>query len=155
MSELKALKINNAAWLPQIADHIEQFCKRAHVDGIQPGNLQTYFAQVAQGVYGRDVSEFWIVLENDKPTAFACWQVLGLPHIAKVYCYGVHSWGKDKQILDILAAEWIKFGQRWNAIWWSADFVGESVARLFTKKMKEHGFEEKRSGLINTVFRRK
>lgn len=153
--ELKAIKINNAAWLPEIAEHVERFCQKAHVDGIQPGNLQTYFAQVAQGWYGRDVNEFWMVFEGDKPVAFACWQILGLPSIAKTYCLCVYGWTKNRQAVDMLADEWIKFGERWNARYWSADFVGKSVARLVETKMKKRGFQAKESGLINIVYQRK
>lgn len=152
--ELKALKINNAAWFPQIAVHIETFCKRAHVDGIQPGNLQTYFAQIAQGWYGKETAEFWMVFEDEKPIAFASWQVLGLPHIAKVYCFCVHSWTKNKQAVDLLADEWINFGKRWNARWWSADLVNKVVMRLVEAKMKERGFEAKESGLTNVTYRK-
>ena len=152
MAELKAIKIDNAAWLPQIAEHIQRFCQRAHVEGIQASNLQTYFAQVAQGWYGRDAAEFWMVFEDDKPVAFASWQVLGLPHIAKVYCFGVHSWTKNKQAVEMIVDEWIKFGERWKARWWSADFVGKAVLHLFESKMKKRGFEATESGLTNIVF---
>lgn len=151
-TSLKALKINSGAYLPELAFHIETFCKRAHVEGIHASNLQTYLAQVAQT--GGNSAEFWVVFEDNKPVAFACWQVLGLPHISKVYCFCVYSWTKDQKAADLLADEWIKFGQRWNAIWWSADFTGKRIVRLITKKMAARGFQATDSGLINTVFRR-
>lgn len=154
-NSLKAIKINNAAWLPEISEHIERFCRRAYVDGIQPGNLQTYFAQIAQGWYGKDATEFWMVFEHDWAIAFASWQVLGLPHIAKVYCLAIHSWTKNKRVVDMLADEWIKFGERWNARYWSADFVNKVVQKLVETKMKKRGFEAKESGLINIVYERK
>ncbi len=155
--EYKAMKINNAAWLPEIAEHIYAFCRKAHVDGIQPGNLQTYFAQVAQGWFGKDACEFWMVFDNEKPVAFACWQVNGLPHIAKVSCFGIHSWAKDKgQATDMIVDEWVKFGERWNARWWSADFVSRATMRLFESRMKKRGFSAgKESDLVNIVFERR
>jgi hypothetical protein len=149
---LKAQKINNAAWIPILAPHIEKFCKRAHVDGIQPGNFQTYLAQIAQ--FGGDRAEFWVVFEDDEPVAFAEWEVLGLPHIAKVYCLACNSWTKDKTAVDLLTDEFVKFGQRHRAVWWSADFVGKGNVRLFERKMKQRGFQMLESNVINCVFRR-
>ena len=152
--DYKAVKIDNAAWIPQIAEHIENYCRLAHVDGIQPGNAQTYIAQVVQGFHGRDASEFWMVFDHEKPVAFACWQVNGLPHIAKNYCFAVYSWDKSSKPADMLADEWIKFGDRWRCRWWSADFVGEKIERLVTAKMKQRGFRATESGLKNIVFKR-
>jgi len=151
---LKAIRINNAAWIPALAEHIEQFCRRAHVDGVQPGNLQTYFAQVAQlgHTWG---AEFWVVIDDsDQPVAFACWQVSPLPNIAKVYCLAVHSWTKDTTATDLLADEFIKFGDSKNARWWSADFVGKANVRLFKQKMEKRGLSMKESNVINCVFKR-
>lgn len=152
--EYKATKIDNAAWLPEIAEHIHAFCQKAHVEGIQPGNLQTYFAEVAQGKYGMDACEFWMVFEDKRPVAFACWQVLGLPHIAKVYCFGVYSWAKNGKPVELIGDEFVNFGEKWRAIWWSADMVGEKVLRLFNERMKKRGFVMKESNLINVVWRK-
>jgi len=153
-SDFKAVKINGAAWLPEIAEHIHTFCQRAHIDGIQPGNLQTYFGQVAQGWFGKDACEFWMVFENDMPVAFASWQVNGLPHIAKVYCFAVYSWTQSGKPVELLADEWIKFGERWRAVWWSADVVGRKVLKLLNARLKKRGFTMKESGLINVVWRK-
>ena len=152
--ELKAVKINNAAWFPEIAEHIERFCQRAHVDGIQPGNLQTYFAQIAQGWYGKDTTEFWMVFEDEKPIAFASWQVLGLPHIAKVSCFAMHSWTKNKQAVNLLVEEYIRFGERWNARWWSVEFINKTMMRLFMVRAKKIGMEGKETQITNTIFRK-
>jgi hypothetical protein len=152
---MKAIQVNNAAWIPLLSEHIEEFCRRAHVDGIQAGNLQTYFAQVAQ--LGHTFhAEFWVVLNDDNiPCAFASWSVSPLPNIAKVYCLAVHSWTKDIRAADLLADEFVKFGERNNAKWWSADFVGKANIRLFTNKMEKRGFTANESGVTNVVFRRK
>jgi len=151
---MKAVKVTNAAWIPALAEHIEEFCKRAHVDGIQPGNLQTYFAQVAQ-LGHMSLAEFWIVLDDaDQPCAFACWNVSALPNIAKVYCLAVYSWTKDVRAADLLADEFVKFGDRHNARWWSADFLGKATIKLVSQKMAKRGFTVKESGITNVVFRR-
>ncbi len=129
------------------------FCKRAHVDGIQPGNLQAYLAQVAQ--FGGDAREFWVVFKDEqmrKPIAFAAWEVLGLPHISKVYCLAVNGWTKDREAVDLLTDEFVKFGNRHNAVWWSADFVGKANIRLFKRKMEKRGFVMKESNVFNCVF---
>jgi hypothetical protein len=154
-SDFRAIKIDNAAWLPQIAEHIATLCKKAHVAGIQPSNLQTYFAQAAQGWFGKDVCEFWMVFENEvTPVAFACWQVSGLPYISRVFCLAIHSWAKSGKPVDLLTDEWIKFGDRWRAAWWAAEFVEDGVERLFKSKMKKRGFGVTESGIKNMVFRR-
>jgi hypothetical protein len=151
---VKAIRINNAAWIPAISEHIEQFCKRAHVDGIQAGNLQTYFAQIAQmgHTWG---AEFWVVFDDaDKPCAFACWQVSPLPNIAKVYALAIHSWAKGTDAADMLVDEFIRFGEGKNARWWSADFVGKANVKLFKSKLEKKGFSFKESSVINCVFKR-
>ena len=153
-SDLKAIKINNGAWLPVIAEHIEAFCKKAHVDGIQPGNLQTYFAQIAQGWYGRDTTEFWMVFDDNKPVAFAAWFTLGLPHIAKVYCPALYSWQKDSAVVNLLIDEFAKFGKRHNAVWYSADLVSKSLVRLLKKRAGEYGYSFKETGLTHINMRR-
>jgi len=153
-SDLKAIKINNGAWLPVIAEHIEAFCKKAHVDGIQPGNLQTYFAQIAQGWYGRDTTEFWMVFDDNKPVAFAAWFTLGLPHIAKVYCPALYSWQKDPQIAGLLMDEFVKFGIRHNAVWFSADLISKPLVRLIQKKAKERGYNLKETNLTHVSMKR-
>ena len=152
---MRAIKINNGAYLPQLAKRVEEFCKRAHISGIQPGNLQTYFAQMAQ--FGGDAREFWVVFEDDKfrkPVAFAAWEVLGLPHISKVYCLACNSWTKNTKAVDLLTDEFVRFGNRHNAVWWSADFVGKGNVRLFKSKMEKRGFKMKESDVINCVFRK-
>ena len=152
-SDLKAIKINNGAWLPVIAEHIEAFCKKAHVDGIQPGNLQTYFAQIAQGCwYGN--SEFWMVFDEEEPVAFAAWYTLGLPHIAKVYCLAMYSWVKDPEVAGLLMDEFIKFGVRHRAVWFSADLISKPLVRLIKKKAKERGFNLKDSNLTHVIMKR-
>jgi len=153
-SDFKAVKIDNGAWLPEIAEHIAAFCKKAHVDGIQPGNLQTYFAKVAQGWYGKDATEFWLVFEDGKPVAFASWLIMDLPHIAKVSCSSIYSWTKNKQAIDLLVDEYIKFGEQCNAVWWSLYFINKAVRRLFEIKMKERGFESTESGMVNVICRK-
>lgn len=155
MSSLKAVKINNAAWLPVLSEHIEQLCKRAHIDGMQPGNLQAYFANIAQ--FGKDMHEFWVVFEDDKflkPVAFAQWSVLGQPYVCKVFCFACHSWTKDHNATGLLVDEFIKFGDKHNAIYWSADFVGKANVRLFKKRMSKRGFDMKESNIFKCVFRR-
>ena len=149
---MKAVKINSGAYLPELAEHIVEFCKRAHVDGVQPGNFQTYLAQIAQ--FGGDRAELWVVFEDNIPVAFAVWEVLGLPHIAKVYCLAIHSWTKDRQAVELLTDKFVEFGNKHNAVWWSADFVGKGNVKLFTKKMEARGFQGRDSKLTNCVFRR-
>jgi len=154
-SDFKAVKIDNGAWMPEIAEHIAAFCKKAHVDGLQPGNLQTYFARVAQGWYGKDAREFWMVFEDgDKPVAFASWLIMDLPHIAKVYCCSAYSWTKDKRAFDLLMDEFIKFGEECNAVWWSSDCVSKAILRLFKAKMTKRGLQTTESGGINVVCRK-
>ena len=150
----RAVKTNNGAWLPHISEHIERFCKKAHVDGIQPGNLQTYFAQIAQGWYGRDTAEFWMVFDENKPVAFAAWYTLGLPHIAKVYCLAMYSWVKDPEVAGLLMDEFIKFGVRHRAVWWSADLISKPLVRLIRKKAEERGFNLKETDLTHINMKR-
>jgi hypothetical protein len=152
---MKAVKITNAAWLPMISEEIDKFCKKAHVNGIQSGNLQTFFAQVAQGWMG-NTAEFWAVLNSDKPVAFAMWQALGLPHIAKVYCLALHSWGKKKlEPTNMLLDEYIKFGERWKAVWFSADLINKRLVDTFKHRMGKRGFDMIESNIINVVCRRR
>jgi len=153
--DFKAIKIDNAAWMPEIAEHIQRFCQKAHVDGVQPGNLQTYFAQVAQGLHGKHTAEFWMVFEDEKPVAFASWTVLGLPHIAKVYWFALYSWQKtSNEPVELLVDEYIKFGKKWNAVWFGVDLVSKSLVKLITRIANKRGYDVTESGLTHLTMRK-
>lgn len=150
---MKAIKITNAEWLPAIGKEIEDFTKKAHVDGIHGPNCYAFVARTVQ--YGGDAAEFWVVFDNDLPVAFAHWHVLDLPHIAKVYCHALYSFAKNREATEMLFDEYIKFGIKHNAVWYSADFINKITARLFTSLCKKKGIEAKETGIVNMIGRRK
>jgi hypothetical protein len=153
-SDFKALKINNAAWLPQIGEHIETFCRKINVDGIYAPNLYAFFAQTIQ--FGNNLSEFWVTFDKEnKPQAFGHWTVLGLPHIATVYMGYVHSWEKDKMAARILLDEYIKFGEKHNAVWYSYNPITKAAFRYLESVLEKKGFTIKDTGIINAIARRK
>ena len=155
---MKATKINNAEWMataPVIAEHVERFCNKIKVKGLHGPNLFAYLSQIAQ--FGGDMQEFWIVFnDNNEPIAFSAWQVMGLPMVAKVYMPFLHSWERPggnaaKMLLD----EYIKFGIKHNAVWYSFDPISEKHYEVLERTLlKTYNQKLQRTGVINCISKR-
>lgn len=154
---MKAVKINNGAYLPELAPYIENFCKEVGLEGMYPANWQAFFAQTAQ--FGGEHSEFWVVYEDDdmlQPCAFAMWYTMALPNISKVYCQAIHAWGKQSaKACEALLLKFAEFGKKHRAIWWSCDLATDSRVRLFRKLAKKHGYVVLDKQTAHCTFRRK
>jgi len=150
---MKAIKISNVAWLPQIGEHIQSFCNKIDVDGIHAPNLYAFFVNTIQ--FGRDVSEFWVSFDEDnKPKALAHWTISPPPHIGTVYMGFLHSWSKDKQAARILLDEYLKFGEKHNAVWYTYNPISPAHLRYLTSVLKKKGYTVKDTGIFNIVSRR-
>jgi hypothetical protein len=154
---MKAIKITNAEWLPVIGKEIEDFTRKAHIDGIHGPNYYAFVARTVQ--YGGEAAEFWVVFDNDDPVGFGHWHVLDLPHIAKVYCHALNTWAtapKQKhKTIELLVDEFRKFGVKHNAVWYSADFINKTTKNTVEKYCNRLGYDVKESGVVNVIIRKK
>jgi len=129
--EHKALKITNPLYLGHVGPQLKTFSDKLDISGMTYESLYTYFAGTIQ--FGKGMAEFWVVFEEDKPVGFAHWLVRGLPHISKVYCDFITTWSLSPEPNLILLKEFIKFGERNNAVWLEGDAINESIFRLFRR----------------------
>jgi len=154
---MEAIKIDNGLYVQKLREPIKKFCRIVNIGGFLPENFAAYLSKVCQ--FGGDVSEFWVVFEDNayqKPIAFATWNILGEPHTCSVYCQAIHAWSGDTtQACELLLKEFVKFGDKHNATFWSCDVVGEARERLFSKRAKGLGFKYLSSNVINCKFSRR
>ena len=149
---MKAVKITNAEWLPTVGQHFDDYCKKIKIMGMHSPNFYAYCARVVQ--FGGNLSEFWMVFDGEIPVAFAMWNVMDLPHSSKVFCGAIYSWAKDRAATETLIDEYIKFGQKHNAVWYSGSAHSKGVVRLFNSIFKKKGFDVMESKAIHVVWRK-
>lgn len=163
---MEAIKITNPQWLGYIAPRIAEFAAKLNVAGISYETLYTYFVNSVQhslkveiqnkddgGPKLEDMSEFWVVLEEDgTPVGFAHWYVRGLPHVGKVMCDSIYSWGKNREIFRKLLDEFEDFGRRHRATIYECDALNDAVVRLYNSAAKSKGYNLKVTSLRHCVM---
>lgn len=159
--DLKKVKITNPLWLGVVGPFISDFLKKVPVPGITYESLYMYFANTVQnGAVAldrklRDMGEFWVVLENEKPIAFAHWFVKGAPFVGVVHCDFVYSWQRKKDPANMLFEEFKRFGEDHRAQIWEADASNRAVFEVLKRSADRHGVEVEETGQINFVMWRK
>jgi len=128
-----------------------------HLD-IQYETLYTCLAQAIQSAQiqqlEHDVSEFWVVLYENKPKAFAHWSVRPLPYTGAVYMDGIYSWSKSYKAVELLIDQFIEFGRQHRATVYQADVLNDKLFQLFKKYANKKGFSWENTGLIQCVGKR-
>lgn len=156
---MKIHKVTNANWLTVIAPRINEYAKLLKQVDVQYENLYAYLAQSIQSAHLQqlefDVSEFWVAMYEDTPSAFAHWVRRPLPHIGKVYMDGIYSWSKSPKAVGMLVDQFIEFGKQHRATIYQADVLNEKLFRLFRKYAGERGIDWQNSGLIHCIGKRK
>jgi hypothetical protein len=163
---LKAVKITNPNWLPIIAPNINVFVDKIKVSGIQYGPLYTYFANTVQnaakvrittdemGIKWEDMSEFWVIFEEDDPVGMAHWLVRSIPYVGTVLCDFVYSWNKNPEVFQVLVDEFEKFGIRHRCNIYELFAVNDAVVRLYGKAATKRGYEMVITPFKQLVFRK-
>jgi hypothetical protein len=147
MGELKIVKITNPFYLGKTGPFVAEFLKKVPVAGVTYETLYTHFAntvqhgQIAlqQGV--RDKAEFWVVLDEGKPIAFAHWFVKGVPYIGTVMCDFVYSWQRKKEPAGMLFDEFKRFGLDHRAQIWESCATNNSVFQVLKNAALERGMD--------------
>ena len=116
-----------------------------HLGGIAAAATQT------------DLMELWGVFDEDyNCIAFADWCVKGSPYIGTVYMEFIYSWNRKREPVMLLLDEWRKYGERkFTKPYYMADLINESVMKVFDKIVTDLGYEYKRTGIINTIGKKK
>jgi len=136
---MKAVKITNPIWLGEIAPRIKDFIDRIiKMRGYTYETLYTYLANTIQ--FGGDRGEFWVVLHDNKPVAFASWYVKPLPWSGAVHLETIYKWGGGHDVVKILADEFIKFGQKHKAPVLTAGSYNKAVIKLLERGCKKMGY---------------
>lgn len=150
---MEAIHVKNAEWLMvNLAEHIDRFAQIMAIPGINGPSLYAHFARVVQ--FGKDQEEFWVVLNNNKPVAFANWNTLGLPHISKVYMGFMHAWDKKGQATSLLGDQYLTFGERHNANWYVYEASSPAHVRLLERELQKRGYDLHETGFVNCISRR-
>jgi len=155
---MKLLKVTNPNWLPAIAPRINEYAKHLKEINIQYDNLYSCLAQSIQMAHVQglkyDVSEFWVVMYENKPKAFAHWMVRGLPYVGVAYMDGIYSWSKSSMAVEMLIDQFIEFGKQHRATIYQADVLNDKLFRLFKQYANKKGISWENTGLIQCVGKR-
>jgi len=136
---MKAVKITNPIWLGEVAPKINDFIKHiVKMRGYTYETLYTYFANTVQ--FGGDRGEFWVVLRDSKPIAFANWYVKPLPWVGAVHIDTIYKWSGGKDVVMLLTDEFLKFSQRHKAPVLTAGSYNKAVIQLLERACKKRGY---------------
>jgi len=152
---VELLKITNPNWLTVIAPRINDYAKHLKGLHIKYENLYSYIASSIQSAHLQnleyDIYEFWVVLYEGEPKAFAAWLRRPLPHIGKVYLDGIYSWSKSSNAVNILLDQFIEFGKQHRSTVYEAGCLNDKLFRLFQKYANEKGYDWQNTGLIHCI----
>jgi len=152
---MKALKITSPLYVGEIAPLILKFYNRVSTgteyQGITYESLYASFAQIVQ--FGGNVSELWVVFDENEPVAFATWRVLGLPHIGKTYCDFMFNSIRNRKAVIELCKEWMEFGKKHRSPLYAFDAINEKVAEHLVSVGKQLGVEFVNTGVTNFIGR--
>ena len=153
--DLKLFKITNPLYIGQVGPLIQQFFKRIErnpsVKGISYESLYTYFTNVVQ--FGGESAEFHVVAKDDIPVAFAEWRILTAPHYGTVFWeYVYNSTQTDGPVL-LLGDEFVKYGKKHNAPYYSFTAINDKVAKAILKSGKKCNLDLENTGIINFIGR--
>ncbi|MFX0194554.1 MAG: hypothetical protein ACFFCW_00405 [Candidatus Hodarchaeota archaeon] len=155
---MKVLKITNPLYVGRIAPLILKFYNRVKetsgmYEGITYETIYAYLARTAQ--YGGELAEVWVAYDGDTPVGFACWKVMDLPHIGKVYCDCLYNDVRNQKAIKGLYEEFINFGKRHRAPLYQFDALNEKVGEHFVRVADKLGVDFKDSGAKNYIGRTK
>ena len=147
----KMIKISNPKWLGILGPQIQTFCDKLNLDTITYETLYTYFVRTVQ--HGGDNIEFWVVLKDNEPIAFAHWFVNGLPHYGAVSCDYIHSWNRMREPIELLLDKFIEFGKKHHAPIYTGTATNEAVFRVFRKAALKIGYKLEKTPWIDFMGR--
>jgi hypothetical protein len=157
MDGLKAIRINNVHWMAHLAEPIIKLAEILKHPTITSQSLHMHLANIASISQQTDNVELWGVFDEDyKCIAFADWCVKSSPYIGTVYMEFIYSWNRKREPVMLLLDEWRKYGERkFTKPYYMADLINESVMKVFDKIVADLGYEYKRTGIINTIGKKK
>jgi len=153
---MELLKITNPNWLTVIAPRINDYAKYLKKIHIKYENLISAFEVSIQNAHLQhsleyDLAEFYVVMNEGSPKAFAHWYRKSLPHIGKVQLDAIHSWSKSSRAVSMLIDQFIEFGKQHRSTIYEADCLDEKLFRLFRKYADEKGIDWQNTGLIHCI----
>jgi hypothetical protein len=156
-NKIKTIKVTQplytGAMAPLIQGYFKRIAKNKGVRGISYETLYTYFAQVVQ--YGQDLAELWVAFNGqEEPIAFAMWRTMGLPFYGTVACEHFYNSVGNQQSMKQLVKEFIKYGQRNKAPYYTFTAVNEKVSSHLVKIAKKHGLHFVNTGMLTFIGRK-
>lgn len=155
---MRLLKITNPNWLLNIAPRISEFARHLKEDHIPYEQLSSYLAMSIQKAHlqrlKHDTSEFWVVIDNNEPKAFAHWGIRDLPNLGKVYMDGIYSWSRSKKAVEMLVQEFIEFGKKHRCTIYEFDCINKKVYDIFKTYANKLGYDFNDTGRIHCIGRK-
>jgi hypothetical protein len=153
---METIKINNPLYIAQVAPLIHAFFKKVEknpsVKGISYESLTSYFQSIAQ--YGGELAEFHVVMDDDKPIAFAMWRVLGPPHFGVSFCEYIYNSTNANKPMEALCEKFVEFGENHNTPYYGFMTVNDAVSRRLTTIGKQYGVTMEDMGTTNLIGRK-
>ena len=152
---MKVIKITNPLYIGQVAPLIQQFFKRIDgnpsIKGVSYESLYTYFTNIVQ--FGGETAEFHVALKEDNPVAFGEWRILTAPHYGTVFCEYLYNSSNTNGPVLALCNEFIEYGKRHNAPYYSFTAVNQQIAKVLLKSAKKCNLDFSSTGILNFIGR--
>jgi hypothetical protein len=151
---MKAVKITNPIWLGEIAPRVKDFIDRIiKMRGYTYETLYTYLSNTIQ--FGGNNAEFWVVMDNGKPVAFASWYIKPLPWSGAVHFDTIYKWSGGNDVIKALVDEFIAFGQKNKAPVLTAGSYNKAVIKLLERECDKRGYSCSDTGCKTLLMEKK
>ena len=140
-------------FLGYIAPGIQELSKKINDPTLTYETLYSYFVYSIQG--GRDITEFWIVWDEEKIYGYAHWYVKPPPYRGSVICDFIHCCRNRKNVTQMLVDEFIKFGKKQRCKYYEGSAVSEPTFKVFRKRALKMGYEINKTGKIHFLGSRR
>jgi len=151
--EMKIERITNPLFLGHLAPELDTFVKKTKPVGVTYETLYAYLVNSIQ--MGGNISEFWVVLKDRKPVAFAHWFVMPLPCTGKVCCDYIASWNRKREPVEMLLKKFIKFGKKNRCPIYQGYAINETLFRVWRKAASKLNLDVQKTDIVNFVGREK
>ena len=149
---MKAIKITNPVWLGEIAPKINDYADKLKIHGLDYTSMYSYFRNVVQ--LGGEMAQFWVVMDNGKPVAFANWSVRPLPYMASASLENIYKWVKNSEPVELLMKEYLNFALGKRCVNYYARCNNKYIAKLLSNICKDSNHTFIDTGAMECVMRK-
>lgn len=149
---IKAIKVTNPFYITLAGPELKKYVERIRTKTITYEGFVTFLCNTAQ--CGGNFSEVWMVLEDDKPVAFAQWNLCTIPHTGTWSWNHVGSWTKNKEAFEILVEKCFEFGARNNCTYLLGQINGKKLVEYYREKCNKMGIKMEKLDYFPVIFKK-